>query len=69
MVFIELLEKFVSVDVGGWFPAVVRFGETFPADKVLQLLSVTSDLEYSIHLPLRLPLDKIGSGFLVFVAI
>ena len=69
MVFIEFLEKFVSMEVGSRFPAVMCFRESFPADKVLQLLPVMSDLEYSTHFPLWLSFDKIGSGFLVFVAI
>ena len=33
--FIEFFQELISVDVGGGFPAIVRFGETFPPDKVL----------------------------------
>ena len=67
--FMELLEEFISVDVGGRFPAVMCLGETFPADKVLQLLPITSGSEYLIHFPLRLSFDKVRRRFLVFVAI
>ena len=65
----ELLEEFVGVDIGGWFSAVICLGETFPTDKVLQLLPITSGSEYSIHFPLWLSFDKIRRGFLILITI
>ena len=41
--FIELLNEFVSVYVGGWFPAVMCFGKTLPPDQVLYLAPISSD--------------------------
>ena len=67
--FIELCEELISVDIRRGFPAVMCFGETFPPDKILQLFPVSSDLEYLFHFPFWLPIDKVRSGFLVFVAI
>ena len=33
--FIEFFQELIGVDIGGRFPAIMRFGETFPPDKVL----------------------------------
>ena len=67
--FIELLEELVSIDIFSWLPTVMHLGETFPLDKVLNLVAVSPDLEYLLHFPLQLPVDKVWSRFLVFVAI
>ena len=32
---IEVLEELISVDMGGWFPAVMCFGEPLPPDLIL----------------------------------
>ena len=67
--FIELGEELISVDVRCGFPAVMCFGETFPPDKILQLLPVASRLEDLFYFPLWLSINKVRSGFLIFVAI
>ena len=67
--FIKFCEELIGVDVRRRFPAVMCFGESFPPDKVLQLLPVSSDLEYLFHFPFWLSIDKVWSGFLVFVAV
>ena len=32
---IKVLEELISVDMGGWFPAVMCFGEPLPPDLIL----------------------------------
>ena len=41
--FIELLDKFVCVNIGCWFPAIMGFREPLPPDQVLDLMPVSSD--------------------------
>ena len=67
--FIELCEELIGVDVRRGFPAVMCFREAFPLEKILQLLPMLSDLEYLFHFPFWLSIDKVWSGFLVFVAV
>ena len=69
MSFIEFCEELIGVDIRRGFPAVMCFREAFPPDKILQLLPIASGLEYLLHFPFWLSIDKVWSGFLVFVAI
>ena len=67
--FIELLDEFVSVHVGCWFPAIVSFREPFPPDQILDLMPVLPDTEYLFDLPFGLPIDKLWDGFLISTSI
>jgi hypothetical protein len=66
---VEFFDKLISVDVGQGFPTVMRFGESFPPDQVLELVMLFSCAQDLFNFPFRLAVDKIWDGFLIFVTI
>jgi hypothetical protein len=66
---IKFFDKLVGIDVGQGFPTVMHFGESFPPDQVLELVTLLSCAQDLFNFPFRLAVDKIWDGFLIFVTI
>jgi hypothetical protein len=66
---VKFFDKLVGIDVGQGFPTVMRFGESFPPDQVLELVTLLSCIQDLFNFPFRLAVDKVWGRFLIFVTI
>jgi hypothetical protein len=69
MSFIEFFDQIFCVDILSWFPAIMRFRESFPPDKVLELIHSLSYSQDSFYFPFGLSVDKLWGGFLILFPI
>jgi hypothetical protein len=66
---IKFFDKLVGMDVGQGFPTVMHFGESFPPDQVLELVTLLFRAQDLFNFPFRLAVNKVWDRFLIFVTI